>query len=310
MIIDPISPQFSRLPSLHAVRCFAVAGACHNFTEAAEKLGVTQGAVSRLMKVLEDEIGQRLFERSGHEMVLTSVGASYHRDISGAIDHIARSTGRLRCSLDDAVLSINAVPTFAMRWLIPRLPAFRALNPDVPVEVTIGDGMPHPIRGRNRIFIRCGAPPFGDSSSVYLMSEEVAAVCAPSLTPTGGAFADPRDLLRHPLLRHTTRPTAWTEYLAPIGLVPPTVGNAPSFEHFFMLTEAAAAGLGIALIPLFMIEEELASGRLVQALPTIMRPPSAYHLLYDREEERTRSVRLFEAWILATAKSSVHTATR
>lgn len=306
MNTDPASPPFSRLPSLHAVRCFAVAGACRNFTEAAEKLGVTQGAVSRLMRVLEDDLGQRLFDRRGHEMVLTPIGASYHRDICKAIAHIARSTGRLRGSSDDAVLSINAVPTFAMRWLIPRLPAFRALHPDIPVDVTMGDGAPDLVQGRNRIFIRCGEPPFGDASALYLMSEEVAAVCAPALTPGGGAFADPRDLLRLPLLRHTTRPTAWSDYLAPLGLVPPMEGSAPSFEHFFMLAEAAAAGLGIALMPLFLIEEELASGRLVRALPTIMRPAAAYHLLYDREAERTRAIRLFETWILAAARASPH----
>jgi LysR family glycine cleavage system transcriptional activator len=292
----------TRLPSLNAVRCFAVAGRHLNFTAAGAELGVTQGAVSRLMQALEADLGVALFAKQGRNLILTAAGAAYHREVGEAIGQIAAASRAVRRSVEGNVLSINVLPTLAMRWLIPRLPAFQAAHPDIFVDLTAGDGPVDLSSDRAQIAIRLGLPPFGEVVAERLMGEDMAALCAPSrLRPGGGAMA-PEDLLRHPLLHHATRPTAWREFLAPFGLEPPDKAPPLSFEHFFMLAEAAAAGMGIALIPLFLAQGELAAGRLVMAMPQTMKPAHAYYLLHRREAGQQRAVRLFKTWIAGEAR--------
>ncbi|MFA5120953.1 LysR substrate-binding domain-containing protein [Zavarzinia sp.] len=290
-----------RLPSLNAVRCFAVAGRCLNFTVAAAELGVTQGAVSRQIQALEQELGLPLFLREGRSLSLTPAGELYHREVSEAIARIGAASRAARRSVESGVLSISAVPTFAMRWLIPRLPVFQAAHPGIFVDVTAGDGPPDLDFGGYHLAIRFGEPPFGDAAALRLMSEEVGAVCAPALLPEGRPFAAAAELMRHPLLNHTTRPEAWPDFLALAGLAPPPPSNAPSFEHFFMLSEAAAAGMGIALVPLFLVRDELAAGRLVQALPLTMKPRKAYYLLHGKPAGQMRMVQMFKDWIRRAA---------
>lgn len=272
-----------------------------NFTVAASQLGVTQGAVSRLIQSLEQDLGIPLFVREGRGLSLTPAGEVYHREVSDAIARIDAASRAATRSVDRGVLSISVVPTFAMRWLIPKLPVFQAAHPGIFVDVTAGDGPPDFAAGHYQLAIRYGEPPFGDVMALRLMTEEVAAVCAPSLLPERQPLAVPADLLRYPLLRHTTRPQAWEEFLTPFGLEPPAGPPPPAFEHFFMLAEAAAAGMGIALIPLFLVRGELADGRLVQAVAGTMRPRRAYYLLHERHTGQMRTVQLFKDWLRKAA---------
>ncbi|HVZ00483.1 MAG TPA: LysR substrate-binding domain-containing protein [Dongiaceae bacterium] len=296
----PVSLLRSRLPSLNAIRCFAVAGRCLNFTVAATELGVTQGAVSRLIQSLEEDLGLKLFTREGRGLSLTPAGEIYHREVSDAIDRIGAASRAARYSVDSGILSISAVPTFAMRWLIPKLPDFQAVHPDILVDVIAGDGPTNLALGEYHLAIRFCEPPFGDVVAQRLMSEEVGALCAPALLRNGRPFERPEDLLRFPLLGHSTRPEAWPDFLSAMGLGP-LPAPKPSFEHFFMLAEAAVAGMGIALIPLFLVRDELAAGRLVQAVPMTIRPRRAYYLLHNRPAGQMRMVRAFKSWIRRAA---------
>ncbi len=290
-----------RLPSLTAVRSFAVAGRLLSFTAAAAELNVTQGAVSRMVRALEAELGVELVRRAGRGLALTAAGAAYLGEVTAALDRIAAATRSVRGLDAPGALAISVLPTFAMRWLVPRLPAFRRLHPDIAVEVAAGDGPVDLAGGPVDIAIRHGAPPWPGAVAAALMSEEIGVVCAPQLLRLD-PVRQPTDLIGRPLLQHTTRPSGWPAFFAALGLPPPDLARAPGFEHLFMIAEAAAAGMGFALVPLFLVEAELASGRLVRALPTTLRPAQGYYVLHRPGADRIRKVRIFKAWLMRQAR--------
>ncbi len=290
-----------RLPSLNAVRTFATAGRHLSFTAAAAELNVTQGAVSRLVKALEEDLGVDLFVRVGRGLKLTPEGAAYLEAVTGALTRIASATRAVRRAGDRGVLSVSVLPTFAMRWLVPRLGRFQAAFPEILVDMTIGDGPPDFETLSADLAIRFGAGPFAGAEARALMGEEMAPVAAPALLASLPPVRTASDLPAGRLLRHTTRPDAWAAFFAAAGLPPPETGAAPAFEHFFLLAEAAAAGLGIALLPLFLVERELAAGRLVRPLSGSVRSDGAYHLLAPVGAGWPRKARLFADWLAREA---------
>jgi LysR family glycine cleavage system transcriptional activator len=292
------------LPSLHAIRTFASAGRHLSFTAAAAELNVTQGAVSRLVQSLERDLGVALFERHGRSIELTATGAAYHRRITAALSEIEAATDVVRPRGPGSRLQINVLPTLALRWLVPGLADFQARHPDVHVEVTAGDGPADFAALGCDMAIRFGMPPFPGLEASLLMAEEVGVVCAPDYLRHASPIADPADLPAQRLLRHTTRPDAWEVFLGSFGVAAPDLSRAQGFEHFFMLGEAAAAGMGIALMPLFLVQEDLASGRLVQPIPQRFRPEGAYYLLHRTGALRERYLQLFKFWLIQRAENS------
>lgn len=292
------------LPSLNAIRTFASAGRHLSFTAAAAELNVTQGAVSRLIQSLERDLGVALFERHGRSIDLTAKGAAYHRRITAALSEIEAATDVLRPRVPGSRLQINVLPTLALRWLVPGLADFEARHPDVHVEVTAGDGPADFTALGCDMAIRFGVPPFQGLEASLLMPEEVGVVCAPDYLRHAPPLADPVDLTAHRLLRHTTRPAAWETFLASYGVQAPDLSRAQGFEHFFMLGEAAAAGMGIALMPLFLVQEDLAAGRLVQPIPQRFRPEGGYYLLHRPGALRERYLQLFKFWLIQRGENS------
>jgi LysR family glycine cleavage system transcriptional activator len=133
-----------------------------------------------------------------------------------------------------------------------------------------------------------------------MMAENVGVVCAPHLGGAGD-FTRPADLVGRPLLQHTTRPDGWLRYFEYYGLGSPDLSQAPGFEHLFMLAEAAASGMGLALMPLFLVRAELTSGRLIQPIAETLQPETAYYILHRPGAEHSRKVRLFKTWLLRQA---------
>ena len=294
----------NRLPSLNAVRSFAAAGRLLSFTAAAQELNVTQGAVSRMVQALETELGVQLFERHGRSISLTAAGAAYHREISDALARIATASRSVRGYERAGVLSLSVLPTLAMRWLVPRLQAFQRAHPDIQVDLAAGDGPVDFAADRIDMAIRHGAPPWPGATAARMMTEDVGVVCAPDL-PGARGLAGPADLVGRPLLQHTTRPDGWRRYFEHFGLTAPDLAQVPGFEHLFMLAEAAASGMGMALMPLFLVRTELAAGRLIQPIAEILRPEQAYYILHRPGAERARKVRIFKTWLLRQAAETV-----
>lgn len=283
-------------PSLHAVRSFVVAARYLSFTAAAKELHVTQGAVSRMVRALEAELGVCLLHRVGRSLKLTAPGASYYAQVAEALDRIDGAT-RSVCGIHDGnALSINAPASFAMRWLVPRLHAFRQAYPDLLVDVTTKDGAIDFPASRTDVAIIYGLGKWDGVEAALLMREEMGVFCAPAFR-AHATLRTPRDLPKQCLLQNSTRPQAWEQYASAFGFTLGKAVRTAVFEHFFMVVEAAAAGMGVALLPLYLVREEMLSGRLVQLFPHTLRPPEAYYVAHATHAGSARKIRLFKQWL-------------
>lgn len=288
------------LPSLNALRAFAVAGRHLSFTRAAEELHVTQGAVSRLVKQLEDDLGVSLFSRGSRGLELTEAGAAYLPPLADAFERMQAATRlMMRTGRPANRLAITMLPTFAMRWFMPRLADFHRLNPDIAVDVTSAD---RPIDFASEpvdVGIQYGTGDWpAELAAEFLFPETVALVASPALLKAK-PLRRLDDVKRHTLLTHSTRPEGWAEWFTAAGLKG-HVARGPAFEHFFMSIEAAVNGLGLALVPDFFVAQELRDGRLVEPLPDHrLQRRGGYYLLYLKGRERDPAIRAFRNWLFS-----------
>ena len=290
----------ARLPSLNAVRCFAAAARLESFTAAARELHVTQGAVSRMVQALEQELGVQLFTRNGRFIALTPSGRAYCQEVTEALDKIAGASDRLRQTSAVETLVVTASAGFATRWLVPRLPQFQREHPSIQVALMANETHEPGGAAQAHVRVRYGTPPWPATDATRLpIDATLAVVCSPQwLEKT--TLRGPQDLIGQPLLAYTgeTR-DLWGEYFEHFGLSEPSLGQVPRFYQLLMLTQAAVSGLGLALVPLFLIEPELQSGRLVQALDQTFLPRRAYYITHPKGADRDQKVRLFKAWLLS-----------
>lgn len=293
-----------RLPSTQALLCFEAAARHQSFTRAAQELALTQGAVSRQVAALEDLVGAALFRRTRHGMTLTAAGADYARQVGQRLDALERDTLDLRSRGGEGDrLTIASVPTFATRWLIPRLPDLARLHPQLQVH----------IEARTRPFLFsdtqadaalfAGTPDqlrqWAGTRSVLLLPEEVVPVCKPSLLKGGRPFT-PRALAALPLLQQSTRPEAWRQWFDAHGVDAEHAMAGPRYELFSMQAAAAACGLGVALVPTLLAQRELEEGTLAIACARPLPGRRGYYLVQPAEGERP-ALAAFRAWLQAAA---------
>jgi LysR family glycine cleavage system transcriptional activator len=265
----------SALPPLKALQTFEVAARKLSFSKAADELYVTQGAVSKQIKLLEEYLEQALFERSAGGLRLTDSGQEYLAAISESLELIRKATARVQQSKGAAnSLKIDLIPSFSMLWLIPRLEQLQRELPELKLTQVVGDG-PYRFEANSAdLAIRC--LPLSESLhyAELLISETLIPVIHPSLVESD-PIAEPEDLLKHPLLSHITRPQLWISFLKSLGI---TRLSDPQyrhgFEHFYMSLEAARIQQGVALVPDYMAADLIAKGELVS--PLDLRYPSGY----------------------------------
>jgi DNA-binding transcriptional LysR family regulator len=295
-----------RLPSTQALACFEAAARHQSFTRAAQELALTQGAVSRQVAALEEQVGVPLFKRSQHGMALTPAGADYARQVAQRLDALERDTldVRSRQGAGDRI-AIGSVPTFAARWLIPRLPRLADLHPqlqvhiearsrpflfnEIQVEAAIFAGTPEQVRQ------------WAGTRAQWLMPEEVLPVCSPQLLKAGRSLT-PQALAAMPLLQQSTRPEAWRQWFAAQGVDAEQALAGPRYELFSMQAAAAEAGLGVALMPTLLVQDELACGRLVVACRRPLKGQRGYYLVQPGAEDRP-ALAVFKQWLLAQASA-------
>ncbi|MBK9574135.1 MAG: LysR family transcriptional regulator [Rhodoferax sp.] len=295
----------SKIPSLQALACFAAAARHESFTRAAQELALTQSAVSRQVAALEDFLGVALFQRTRHGMALTPRGADYARQIAPRLQALEQDTlDAMSAQGSGGAVHLAAVPTFATRWLIPRLPDFAAQHPEIVVH----------IETRTRPFL------FADSEfdcalysgtaeqvanwagtrALKLMSEDVLPVCSPALLDSRLQLA-PEDIAQLPLLQQSTRPYGWRQWFDAMGVPAPNALSGPRYELFSMTATAAACGLGAALVPRLLVEDELARGTLVVACNRALQGERAYCLVLPERSEERPAVGAFKTWLLRAA---------
>jgi len=286
-----------RLPPLNALRAFEAAARCGNFTRAAHELCVTQGAVSRHIATLESWLEVQLFERGRHGIRLTPAGQSYHASMRVAFDQIELGTRQLQQSPDEWLLRVKLPPTFAIRWLIPRLARFHARHPRIDVQITTSHKPTDFERDDVDVSIHSEPSPPEGPGYRLLFRETLLPVCAPALLQRDPPLAQPADLAQHALLSSLNRPQDWPAWLEAAGLSGVDTHRGLKFENAAMAYQAAAEGLGVMMGLLAFVRDDLASGRLVAPLALRLPTEGGYFMAWRADRPVPQRVRDFEHWM-------------
>ena len=288
------------LPSLNGLRAFEAAGRLGSFAAAATELNVTQTAVSRLVRALEARLGFALFHRRANALGLTDRGAALLPGMTAAFDDMARQLGRVR-GLSQA-LTVATGPSFAMRWLIPRLARFQAAQPSVEVRLVTASGLANdstPFGDDWTAAIRLGQGDWPGLEATRLFEADLFPVCAPALARQ---LKKPADLARLPLLRTTSAPDDWAIWLRAAGLRG-LQARGPRFDYDAFALQAAIDGLGVALAHRPYVADDLAAKRLVMPFDTVAARGQGWYLVHrpmPAAAEQT-PLGLFRDWLLAQA---------
>lgn len=293
-----------RLPPLNAVRAFEAAARNGSVTRAARELSVTQGAVSRHVRSLEQWLGTTLVERTQHGIRLTAAGATYMRALRGALDQIDHATRQLQKTPDDNLLRLKLPPTFAIRWLIPRLAAFHALHPAIDVQITTSHDRADFDREDIDACIHSERAPPDAPGFRRLVGEVLVPVCSPRLLARGPGLREPADLAHYALLCSLNRPDDWPAWLGAAG-APHIDGNSGiKFENAALAYQAAIDELGVMIAQRALVEDDLRSGRLVAPIDRPLRMPGGYYLAYAPDRAPSARLLAFEAWVVGAAAAA------
>lgn len=292
-------------PSLNAIRAFESAARHESFAKAAEELAVSASAISQQVSQLEADLGVMLFERVNQRLKITAAGSRYTKSLSAALDRIESATTDVISNKGVHRLRIGCLPSLATYWLIPRLPTFIQQHPKLNLHVvTLELDFASPARSPNLQggWIDVGLF-FGDGhwpglKSEKLMNEQLVPVVSPCRIQDSDLVNAAADQIidQLPLLQHSTRPQSWEEWFHSRKQKLKRL-DGPSFEHFHMLVDAAKAGIGVALVPLAFVEEDLKNSRLVRLGQDVLEADRAYYLISTPESELLESYRLFTQWL-------------
>jgi len=287
---------FGALPS------FAAAARWQSFTAAAEELGVTQAAVSHQVRELEEQLGVKLFHRTGRAVRLTAAGEILKKAVDGAFEEIAEAMSQLKPARPS--LRVTSAPSFAAKWLVPRLDRFLEQVPDVDVFIDIQIRVSELSTRDPHVVILFGPGNFPSHQVDRLGDEYVVPVCSPVLMK-GAKKRDPKDLLRHTLLdvdwhsQGSTWPN-WETWLAAAGLKGAPHGRIVRFVHSSLVIQAAIDGQGIALGDSTLIADDVTAGRLIKPFDLALQGPPqfAYFLISRRGLAKDAIETRFRDWLL------------
>ena len=286
------------LPPLNALRMFEAASRHLNFTKASEELFVTQGAVSRQIKLLEDNLQQPLFVRDGPKLDLTPAGERYRDVIREGLAIIRRGTADLRRMSASPVLTVSVLPSFATLWLVPRIAEFNAGHPELELRIASSyDAVDFDRSPDVDVAVRLGR---GDWPGVYtecLFSTDVFPVCSPRLLKRASPFHDSAEILEYPLIYATEPFDEWDRWFAAAGLESPEQQPGTRYSDQQALQQAAIEGQGIALARSLLVESDLRSGRLVRPIDTSIRSQLSYYFVCPAGKQDSENVRLFLEWL-------------
>jgi len=286
----------SRLP-LNALRAFEASARHLNFRVAAEELGVTQGAVAQHVRGLEADLGIKLFERLPRSLALTATGRSYAAQLRRAFELITEATATLRS--EPQSLTISVTPTFASKWLLPRLPSFAQDHPDIELRILATENLSNFQSDGVDIAVRQGQPPFGSGLVADLLFEqEVVAVCSPVLLADMSADLVPSDFDRLTLLSDAH--DLWPEFMErALGHSLSHAGKQVRFNQASLAIDAAAAGQGLALASRFLVEDDIRAQRLSQAFAPTMRGRMDFFVVTLRKPRHAAPTAAVRQWLLA-----------
>ncbi len=284
------------LPSTSMLAAFDAASRAGSFTVAACELNLTQGAISKQIHALEQQLGVVLFERLHQTIALTETGKSYAKEIQSALDIIRSASLRAMTGPRGGILNLAVLPTFGTRWLMPRLPSFLNENPTITLNFATKLSRFDFRQEDLHAAIHYGAPDWPNTDSTYLMGEEVVPVCSPQFRKDN-PLKNAHDLSATPLLHISSRPHAWSDWFKAQGLS--TQGSEGMyFEQFLTAAQAAVAGLGTVLLPKFLVQSELDRGELVLVFEQPLKSDYGYYLITPQEKSAYKPVVAFREWLL------------
>jgi LysR family glycine cleavage system transcriptional activator len=299
-----------RLPPLNALRAFEAAARHLNFSRAADELSVTPGAVSQQIQNLEDYVGAALFKRTPKGLLLTDAAQTALPALREAFDRLAEAASLLTAAVDGRRLTLTAAPSFAAKWLVPRLGRFEAAHPQVDVWLSADLDLVDFNSGEVDVAVRYGAGRYPGLEVSRLMRETVIPVASPELL-AANPITSPADLTRHILL-HDGSPDAdescpdWSMWLAARGVRGVDGARGPRFNQSALVIEAAMNGRGVALAKQTLAQADLEAGRLVSPLQEPTEVDFAYFVVHPKAKGRLPQVKAFVAWI--TAEAAAHEA--
>lgn len=293
------------LPDLSNLQTFEAAARHGNFSRAAEELNLTQSAVSRQIKELEAQTGQQLFERIRRRVVLSEAGAQALPEVRRILAEAERlMLETLAAGPVTQQLRIGTLPTFGTRWLVPRLADFLAHHPDIALTVESRDRPFDFDDDPLDLTIHYGKPVWPGAVTDFLCTEIVVPVASRAMA--AGLSPHLGDLATAPLLHMTSRPRLWSQWFERYGLGA-EVWRGQRFDQFSMVIAAASAGLGVALLPTYLIEPELAAGDLVQLFDAPMETENAYYIVIPEGRQGHRASLLFHDWIVGQVSTRSQT---
>lgn len=271
-----------------------------SFTQAAAELCVTQAAISHQVRQLEGWLGHPMFTRRGHVLSLTQKGAAYLAELSQVFDQMAAATERVR-DKREGPLRISVLPSFASRWLLPRLPAFRASHPDVDLRVTSSVQLWSGDETFD-IGIRSGLGRWPGVKADLIAREFLSPVCSPALASGPPALTRPEDLKQVPLLHDQPR-MAWQQWCQDAG-VALDLSQGIVFNDAALVLQAAVDGQGVALGRLMLAANDLREGRLVRLFDHALPNDYSYWIVYGRASAQRPELAAFRGWLLEEARQS------
>lgn len=284
-----------KLPSLSALECFDAVMKTGHVTQAAKSLNLTQSAVSRQIKTLEDFVQQPLFKRQQKRLSPTDAAIEYAEAVAPLLDNLEAATLKLLTwSAYDRVLTIGLLPTFGSRWLIPKLGSFTSKYPDIQVNIATGLTPDDFTAAKTDVAVQYGKGDWPGYTCHLIQEERIVAVAAPLLiTQMKGA-----PLVDYDHLHMRTRPSAWQHWFNVTTSLGETASAGTQFENFTMMIEAVRSGLGAAVLPEMYVAQDIESGKLSAPFGAPIKSDAGYYLAYPNHLSESYKVSAFKEWLI------------
>jgi len=284
-----------RLPAMQALRAFEATARTGSLTRAAEQLNLTHGAISHQVKALEEELGVSLLERAGRGVRLTDEGERFAARVRAALAELGEAVRELTDRRNPRQLRITVLPSFAARWLLPRIGRFMAAHREIDVDVRASNVLADFKHDDLDVGIRHGTGDWSGLVVEKLMDDAYFPVCSPRIA--GGVPKRPVDLARYTLLRSEGEP--WQPWFRAAGLDWEEPSRGPAFSDSSHTLHAAVEGQGIALARISLLGNDLATGALVRPFAIEIPSAKSHYLVYPQRLAEVQKVVLFREWLLA-----------
>ncbi len=302
-----------QLPPLNALRVFEAAARHLSFTKAAEELHVTPGAVSQQIKALEDFLQTPVFRRQKRALLLTDEAQASLPVLREGFDKLVEAGEILSRKADAGRLTVSVAPSFASKWLVPRLDKFQEAHPDIDVWVSADMNVVDFAVDDVDIAIRYGPGRYAGLVTEHLMAEKIIPVCSPALLSGDNPIKRPQDLVHHTLLHDSGNDKDpgcpnWPMWLKAAGVDHKTGDRGLKFNQSSLVIEAAVAGKGVALAKAALALADLEAARLV--IPFDLTTPTefSYYVVHPPSKSSSPAVKAFKNWVLSEASESINAA--